>query len=258
MATRRALVIGGSLGGLLAANLLRNIGWDVDRVRAQRRGPHRPRRRHQHASAAHRYSPPRRHRLRRVRWGSRSIRSSASTRRQDLSRKRQTARTMSSWGRLYRSLRDPLPARKLSPRHVAAARRAGCATASPRSLPTARAQRATCWSAPTACAPPCASSSCRRSQPQLCRLRRLARHAGREATCRPISGAEIFERYTFCLPEGELFLAYPVPGRNNETQAGRARLQHRLVPANRPAIRRWSTSAPTRPAAATAPRSRRR
>src|SRR5258708_1914676 len=33
--------------------------------------------------------------------------------------------------------------------------------------------------------------------------------------------AEIFERYTFCLPEGELFLAYPVPGRNNETQAGR-------------------------------------
>ena len=33
--------------------------------------------------------------------------------------------------------------------------------------------------------------------------------------------AEIFERYTFCLPEGELFLAYPVPGRNNETQPGR-------------------------------------
>ena len=29
MATRRALVIGGSLGGLLAANLLRHAGWDV-------------------------------------------------------------------------------------------------------------------------------------------------------------------------------------------------------------------------------------
>jgi len=27
MATRRALVIGGSLGGLLAANLLRHAGW---------------------------------------------------------------------------------------------------------------------------------------------------------------------------------------------------------------------------------------
>ena len=29
MATRRALVIGGSLGGLLAANLLRHAGWHV-------------------------------------------------------------------------------------------------------------------------------------------------------------------------------------------------------------------------------------
>ena len=29
MAARRALVIGGSLGGLLAANLLRDTGWDV-------------------------------------------------------------------------------------------------------------------------------------------------------------------------------------------------------------------------------------
>ena len=33
--------------------------------------------------------------------------------------------------------------------------------------------------------------------------------------------AELFERYTFCLPDGELLLAYPVPGRNNETQPGR-------------------------------------
>src|SRR5207244_4254229 len=33
--------------------------------------------------------------------------------------------------------------------------------------------------------------------------------------------AEIFEHYSFCLPEGELFLSYPVPGRNNETQVGR-------------------------------------
>src|SRR3954447_10722092 len=29
MAPRRALVIGGSLGGLLAANLLRHAGWEV-------------------------------------------------------------------------------------------------------------------------------------------------------------------------------------------------------------------------------------
>ena len=49
---QRALIIGGSVGGLFAANLLRSIGWDADRVRAQPRGAGRPRRRHQHASAA--------------------------------------------------------------------------------------------------------------------------------------------------------------------------------------------------------------
>jgi 2-polyprenyl-6-methoxyphenol hydroxylase-like FAD-dependent oxidoreductase len=32
--------------------------------------------------------------------------------------------------------------------------------------------------------------------------------------------AEIFDLYTFCLPEGELFLGYPVPGRNHETNIG--------------------------------------
>ena len=30
MAKRRVIVIGGSLGGLLAANMLRSIGWQVD------------------------------------------------------------------------------------------------------------------------------------------------------------------------------------------------------------------------------------
>src|SRR5262245_19572692 len=32
---------------------------------------------------------------------------------------------------------------------------------------------------------------------------------------------ELFANFTYCLPPGELFLAYPVPGRNNETQPGR-------------------------------------
>ena len=37
----------------------------------------------------------------------------------------------------------------------------------------------------------------------------------------PAIHAEIFERYVFCLPEGEHFLAYAVPGRNNDTAVGR-------------------------------------
>jgi 2-polyprenyl-6-methoxyphenol hydroxylase-like FAD-dependent oxidoreductase len=32
---------------------------------------------------------------------------------------------------------------------------------------------------------------------------------------------EIFEEYVFCLPEGEMMLAYPVPGRDNDTRPGR-------------------------------------
>jgi 2-polyprenyl-6-methoxyphenol hydroxylase-like FAD-dependent oxidoreductase len=41
-----------------------------------------------------------------------------------------------------------------------------------------------------------------------------------ESDIPPAIHAEIFESYSFCLPEGELLLGYPVPGRNNETQAG--------------------------------------
>jgi 2-polyprenyl-6-methoxyphenol hydroxylase-like FAD-dependent oxidoreductase len=42
-----------------------------------------------------------------------------------------------------------------------------------------------------------------------------------ESAVPPAIRAEVFERYAFCVPEGELFLAYPVPGRNNETEVGR-------------------------------------
>src|SRR5204862_3511468 len=34
---------------------------------------------------------------------------------------------------------------------------------------------------------------------------------------------EIFELYTFCLPEGEQLLGYPVPGRDNDTAPGQRR-----------------------------------
>ena len=43
----------------------------------------------------------------------------------------------------------------------------------------------------------------------------------RRARSRPTFRAAIFERYSFCLPEGEQLLGYPVPGRNNDTQVGR-------------------------------------
>jgi len=33
--------------------------------------------------------------------------------------------------------------------------------------------------------------------------------------------AQLFEKYTFCLPDGEMMLCYPVPGRDNDTRPGR-------------------------------------
>jgi 2-polyprenyl-6-methoxyphenol hydroxylase-like FAD-dependent oxidoreductase len=37
---------------------------------------------------------------------------------------------------------------------------------------------------------------------------------------------EIFEYYSFCLPPGEIMLSYPVPGRHNETARGRRGYNH--------------------------------
>ena len=36
----------------------------------------------------------------------------------------------------------------------------------------------------------------------------------------PATHALLFEKYTFCLPEGEMMLSYPVPGRDNDVRAG--------------------------------------
>ena len=52
MAKQRALIIGGSVGGLFAANLLRSVGWDAVVFERNPEELTGPRRRHQHASAA--------------------------------------------------------------------------------------------------------------------------------------------------------------------------------------------------------------
>ena len=55
---------------------------------------------------------------------------------------------------------------------------------------------------------------------------------------------EIFELYTFCLPEGEQLLGYPVPGRDGDTVPGRRR--YNIVwyrPADSPALNEMCTDA---------------
>ena len=108
MPARRALVIGGSLGGLLAAHLLRREGWDVtvfernaDDLTGRGAGiSTHPQLLDILARVGINSTNP---------WGSGSSHSSASIRADTFILEERTARTMSSWGRLYRSLRDPLP-----------------------------------------------------------------------------------------------------------------------------------------------------
>src|SRR5262249_61038031 len=109
MAPRRALVIGGSLGGLLAAHLLRSAGWDA--VVFERNAEDLTGR-----GAGISTHPQLIDILRRVgidfdeSMGIKVDTVICLDRDGKTYLQTETARTMSSWGRLYRSLRDPLPA----------------------------------------------------------------------------------------------------------------------------------------------------
>ncbi len=225
---RRALVIGGSLGGLLAAHLLRREGWDVtvfERNADDLTGRGAGVRTHPQLLAI---LAARRHRLRQIHGGSGSSHIIClDHERTHLSERERTARTMSSWGRLYRSLRDPLPPESY---------RLG--------MPLTRVEQ-------DAAGVTAVFDNGSRAQGDLLvgadGMRSTVReqllpgiqphYAGYvawramldESEVPPDIRAEIFERYTFCLPEGELFLAYPVPGRFNKTQLRAWRRQHRLL-----------------------------
>ena len=218
MAARRALVIGGSLGGLFAAHLLRSAGWDV--VIFERNPEDLAGR-----GAGLSTHPQLIDILRRLgidfdeSMGVKLDTFIFLDRSGKTYLEAKTARTMSSWGRLYRSLRDPWPSQSyrlgMSLLHVeqdsagVTAVFADGARVSGDLVVGADGVRSTV-----------------REQflPDVA-LNYAGYVAWRamldEREVPPDIHAEIFERYTFCLPEGELFLAYPVPGRNNETQVGR-------------------------------------
>ena len=108
----------------------------------------------------------------------------------------------------------------LSVRQTADAGRTGCDPASPRFSPTALANAATSWSAPTACARRCARNSCPTSSRSMPAMSPGAR-CSTKPTCRPSLWREVVELYAFCLPEGEQLISYAVPGRDNDTAVGR-------------------------------------
>jgi 2-polyprenyl-6-methoxyphenol hydroxylase-like FAD-dependent oxidoreductase len=218
MAPRRALVIGGSLGGLLAAHLLRNAGWDA--VVFERNAEDLTGR-----GAGISTHPQLIDILRRVGIDfdeSMGIKVDTVICLDKAGRtylETRTARTMSSWGRLYRSLRDPLPpeAYRLGMSLERVEQDENGVTAVFAEGSRVRAELLV-------------GADGLRSTVREQFLPDLApQYAGYvawramldESDVPPDIRSEIFERYTFCLPEGELCLAYPVPGRNNETQPGR-------------------------------------
>ena len=215
---RRALVIGGSIAGLFAANALRRIGWDVtvfERVGEPLAGRGAGIGTHSELIAV----------LRRLGLpvdetiGVQVPMRICLDRSGRVTHRLSTPHLQSSWGRIYSLLKDALPAASYR-WGMSLERFEQDAAGVPRCSRTASASAAICWSAPTASAPPCARLSgrrCSRATPGT--WHGVA--SWTRARFRPRSTARLFQCYAMCLPEGEMMLTYPVPGRDNDTRPGR-------------------------------------
>ncbi len=217
MTRRRALVIGGSLGGLLAAHLLRSIGWDTvvfernDQELASRGvglGTH----------------PQLIAILRRAgiafdeTMGIQLQRAVCLARDGTTLVEQPTTRTMSGWSRLYRALREALPKEnyrlgkkltRVEQHDTGVTAHFADGTREPGDIlvgadgvrSTVRAQYL--------------------PQIEPAYAGYVAWRAVLDETDVPRDiWREMFEVYAFCLPEGEQLISYPVPGRDNDTQIG--------------------------------------
>ncbi len=218
MSGKRALIIGGSVGGLFAANLLRSVGWDAvvfERNPEELAGRGAGISTHPQLGDAVRrlgiaFDDSMAIHVERVIFLDRTGRAYET---------RETTRTMSSWGRIYRSLRDLMPpgSYRLGMALQRVEQDADGVTAI---FADGERERGDILVGADG------GRSTVREQllPDL-----QPSYAGyvawramlEEREVPPAIRAEIFERYTYCLPQGELCLAYPVPGLDNETEPGR-------------------------------------
>jgi len=215
---KRALIIGGSLGGLIAAHLLRSVGWDalvLERNADDLVGRGAGIGTHQHLIDI----------LRRVgiafddSMGVRVAKVLCLDRTGAVVLAKDTARVMSGWARLYRSLREALPAQCYRLGHALArvetdadgvtAVLAGGARERGDLLVGADGIRSTVRAQFLPAAQPVYAGYVawramidERDIPEKIR-------------------AEVCECYAFCDLAGEQCLGYPVPGRDNDTVAGR-------------------------------------
>jgi 2-polyprenyl-6-methoxyphenol hydroxylase-like FAD-dependent oxidoreductase len=215
---RRALVIGGSLGGLIAAHLLRSTGWDA--VVFERNEEELASRgvglgTHPQLIAI----------LRRAgidfdeSMGLTPRKAVCLDRNGKIVIERPTARTLSGWSRLYRALLDGLPrqAYRLGKRLTRVAQDGGGVTALFADGTTERGDLLV-------------GADGLRSAVRTQFLPDVApAYAGYvawravldEADVPPDLWREMVELYAFCLPEGEQLISYAVPGLDNDTAVGR-------------------------------------
>lgn len=220
-AQRRALVIGGSLGGLFAAHWLRAIGWDVvvfERVEDDLASRGAGIGTHEELLAV----------LGRLglavdeRIGVKVTTRICLDREGRLVHQLELPQFMSAWARLYRLLKDSFPAESYRfGAELAAIEQDGSGVTAVLADGTrARGELLV------------AADGVRSTVRSLLAPQIEPRYAGYVAwrgvvdewEIPPAVHAEIFEKYTFCLPAGEMMLAYPVPGRDEDTRPGRRSL----------------------------------
>src|ERR1700728_3914077 len=215
---RRALVIGGSLGGLMVAHLLRSIGWDAaifernDEELASRGvglGTH----------------PQLIAVLKRAgidfdeTMGIKPTRAVCLDSNGKILIEQPTARTLSGWSRLYRALLDALPAQtyRLGKRLVRVEQDAQGVTAI---FADGTRERGDLLVGADGVRSTVRAQFLPEVQPVYAGY--VAWRASiDEADVPPKLWRELVELYAFCLPEGEQLISYAVPGRDNDTAVGR-------------------------------------
>jgi 2-polyprenyl-6-methoxyphenol hydroxylase-like FAD-dependent oxidoreductase len=218
--TRRALVIGGSLGGLLAANLLRRSGWDA--LVFERNGEDLTGRgvglgTHPQLTAV----------LRRAgiafdeTMGIKVPRVVCLDRTGKIMIEQPSARTMTSWSRLYRALRSTLPARdyRLGKKLRRIEQDADGVSAT---FEDDSRERGDLLVGADGIRSTVREQFLPRVQPVYAGYVAW-RAVLDEARVPREAHRDIFELYTFCQPEGEQLLGYPVPRHDGDTVAGRRR-----------------------------------
>jgi 2-polyprenyl-6-methoxyphenol hydroxylase-like FAD-dependent oxidoreductase len=215
---RRALVIGGSLGGLITAHLLRGAGWDAtvfernDEELASRGvglGTHPQliailKRAGVHFDESMGITP------------SRAV---CLDRSGKIVIERPTARTLSGWSRLYRALLDALtaPSYRLGKRLTRVEQDADSVTAV---FADGSSERSDLLIGTDGVRSAVRAQFLPDVQPNYAGY--VAWRASiDEADVPPAVWRELVDLYAFCLPEGEQLISYAVPGRDNSTSVGR-------------------------------------